>query len=175
MAKDSSTQSTSSTDTTSESSLTWMDKIKASLGALVIIGLGLMIVILFNKLDTYGEIQWTRAVYLLSGVEAIAFAAAGYFFGTEVNRVRAEKAEDDAEKQGQKADEKEKETQQAKDEEAKSKAEVVKIKSGVSELSRSLEHRLAKGNYEILTAMVEKPSEQGSILADIKRINELVK
>jgi len=47
------------------------------------------------------ETEWTRAVYLFTGVEAIAFAAAGFFFGREVQRVRAEKAEkraEDAEK-----------------------------------------------------------------------------
>ena len=42
------------------------------------------------------EEEWARLVYLLSGVEAIAFAAAGYFFGREVNRARAEAAEEDA-------------------------------------------------------------------------------
>jgi len=40
--------------------------------------------------------QWDRLVFLLNGVEAIAFAAAGYLFGKEVNRQRAEKAEERA-------------------------------------------------------------------------------
>jgi hypothetical protein len=47
------------------------------------------------------ETEWTRAVYLFSGVEAIAFAAAGFLFGKEVHRAQAEKAEkraDQAEK-----------------------------------------------------------------------------
>jgi hypothetical protein len=37
--------------------------------------------------------QWSRAAYLFGSVEAIAFAAAGFLFGKEVNRQRAEKAE----------------------------------------------------------------------------------
>ena len=41
--------------------------------------------------------QWDRLIFLLNGVEAIAFAAAGYLFGKEVNRQRAEKAEERAE------------------------------------------------------------------------------
>ena len=41
--------------------------------------------------------QWDRLVFLLKGVEAIAFTAAGYLFGKEVNRQRAEKAEERAE------------------------------------------------------------------------------
>jgi hypothetical protein len=42
------------------------------------------------------ETQWMRWIYLLSGVEAIAFAAAGYFFGSEVNRKAAEYAQEEA-------------------------------------------------------------------------------
>lgn len=49
-------------------------------------------------LTTTTETQWTRAVYLFTGAEAIAFAAAGFFFGREVNRQRAERAEDRADK-----------------------------------------------------------------------------
>lgn len=41
--------------------------------------------------------QWTRLTYLFNGVEAITFAAAGYLFGREVNRRRAETAEARAE------------------------------------------------------------------------------
>ncbi len=42
------------------------------------------------------EIEWNRAVYLFSGVEAIVYAAVGYLFGKDVNRERAEKAEERA-------------------------------------------------------------------------------
>jgi len=44
------------------------------------------------------ELEWTRAVYLFGAVEALAFAAAGYIWGREVNRQRAEKAEARADK-----------------------------------------------------------------------------
>jgi hypothetical protein len=39
------------------------------------------------------EPQWTRSVYLLTGIEAIAFAAAGFLFGKEVHREQAQTAE----------------------------------------------------------------------------------
>lgn len=51
------------------------------------------------------EQQWSRLVYLFGGVEAVAFAAAGYFFGKEVNRERADKAEDKAKNAEDKAQE----------------------------------------------------------------------
>jgi hypothetical protein len=40
--------------------------------------------------------QWERWVYLLTGVEAVTFAAVGWLFGKEVNRQRAENAEERA-------------------------------------------------------------------------------
>lgn len=47
--------------------------------------------------------MWARKIYLLGGVESLAFAAAGWFFGREVNRKavdnlqsQADKARDDA-------------------------------------------------------------------------------
>jgi hypothetical protein len=39
------------------------------------------------------ETEWGRNVYLYGGLEALAFAAAGFLFGREVNRQRAERAE----------------------------------------------------------------------------------
>jgi hypothetical protein len=39
------------------------------------------------------ELQWNRAAYLFNGVEAVAYAAAGFLFGREVHRSRAEQAE----------------------------------------------------------------------------------
>jgi hypothetical protein len=42
------------------------------------------------------EVQWGRNAYLYGGVEALAYAAAGFLFGREVNRQRAENAEQSA-------------------------------------------------------------------------------
>jgi hypothetical protein len=39
------------------------------------------------------ETGWMRRVYLLNGIEAIAFAAVGWLFGREVHRAAAETAE----------------------------------------------------------------------------------
>ena len=47
--------------------------------------------------------EWDRSLYLLNGAEAVGFAAAGYLFGKEVNRGRAEKAEEREEKAEQRS------------------------------------------------------------------------
>jgi hypothetical protein len=62
------------------------------IGVLVLVGFGVLLVYMFGLLSS-SETTWNRALYLFSGVEAIAFAAAGYFFGREVHRTRAEQAE----------------------------------------------------------------------------------
>ena len=61
------------------------------------------LVYLFVLAPQVQEVQWERYIYLYGGVEAIAFAAAGFLFGREVNRQRAEKAEATAHEQTQKA------------------------------------------------------------------------
>ncbi len=67
--------------------------------------LGIIILIAFGVFTYYlvrhigdGQQQWDRLIYVFGGAEAVAFAAAGYFFGKEVHRERAEKAEDKAKK-----------------------------------------------------------------------------
>jgi Na+-transporting methylmalonyl-CoA/oxaloacetate decarboxylase gamma subunit len=67
------------------------------LGVGAVIAFGILVVYL-TKLVSADQTQWDRLVYLYGGVEAIALAAVGYFFGKEVNRERAEKAEDKASK-----------------------------------------------------------------------------
>jgi len=55
------------------------------------------------------ELQWSRSTYLFAGVEAIAYAAAGFLFGREVHRQQAQQAEhraDSAQKRASVAEEK---------------------------------------------------------------------
>lgn len=59
----------------------------------VLIAYGFFISFLIKKVGTE-ELDWSRLIYLFSGVEAIVFAAAGFLFGREVNRKRAENAEE---------------------------------------------------------------------------------
>ncbi len=40
-----------------------------------------------------GDTAWTRSVYIVSGLQTLAFAAAGWFWGTQVNRGAAEVAQ----------------------------------------------------------------------------------
>lgn len=80
------------------------------------------------------ELEWNRAAYLFAGVEAIAYAAAGFLFGREVHRQRAEQAEQRASSEQQRAATAEK---KATEENTKGKAlkQVIEVKK--SSLQRS--------------------------------------
>lgn len=65
----------------------------APIVGLVAIVIYIVALLLMALMLSAEDIQWARATFLLSGIEAIALAAAGFFFGREVNRQRAEKAE----------------------------------------------------------------------------------
>lgn len=83
-------------ETTKQTKSTLKDWVAVILGAALVI-LYLVFLFLIRKQTGAEELAWTRSVYLLSGLEAIAFAAAGYFFGSEVNRKAADSAKEDAE------------------------------------------------------------------------------
>lgn len=64
-----------------------------AVGIGLLIGYAVFVLALADRVNTPKEIEWARLQYLFNGVEALAFAAAGFFFGREVNRGRAEAAE----------------------------------------------------------------------------------
>jgi hypothetical protein len=59
---------------------------------LIIIGFGLFIFYMLS-IAKVNELEWSRTIYLFSGIEAIAFAATGFLFGKEVHRQEAKSAE----------------------------------------------------------------------------------
>lgn len=68
------------------------------------------------------EVQWSRLVFLLSSMEAVAFGAAGALFGTQIQRQRVADAQ-------QRADKAETEATSNKDAAAKGKALAAAVKA----------------------------------------------
>jgi len=79
------TPSTSSTNP-------WITYVGLAVAVLALFSFGLLILYLLSRTSNATELEWQRDVYLLSGVEAVAFAAAGFLFGKEVHRQQAEQA-----------------------------------------------------------------------------------
>jgi hypothetical protein len=68
------------------------DNIADILGIVILAAWIILMYLLWTyRADT--EVLWSRSTFIFGSVEAIAFAAAGYFFGKEVHRERADKAE----------------------------------------------------------------------------------
>ena len=65
---------------------------------LLVLFAALMVFLLANV--GVSQASWERYVYLLSGVEAVVFAAVGWLFGKEVHREQAQNAEANAERAG---------------------------------------------------------------------------
>lgn len=80
-----------------------MDKVRLGFAVAVVGGFAAFAVFLVANADTREQAEWERWVYVFGAVEAIAFAAIGWLFGREVNRERAEKAEDAAEQANEEA------------------------------------------------------------------------
>src|SRR6185369_4528360 len=87
--------STENTQTPKSESL--MDLLKFLIAVAAMLAFGWFVYHLLGQ-TKLEEKEWSRTVYLFQGVEAIAFAAAGFMFGKEVHRQRADKAEKRAEK-----------------------------------------------------------------------------
>jgi hypothetical protein len=84
------TQTTNTNTTPTSSGPAWLAAIVA---IAAVIGYVAFIYVLYQQVDT-AEPGWSRKVLLFTGVEAVAFAAAGWLFGREVNRSAVEAAKD---------------------------------------------------------------------------------
>lgn len=81
--------------------------------------------------DTTSDVVWSRYVVLLSGLEAIVFTAVGWMFGREVNRQRAEAAEDAKKKADDAKDESQAQLQQKERELATARATGEGLKTAI--------------------------------------------
>jgi hypothetical protein len=71
-----------------------MDRFRAIAAAVVFALFVVFGYFLVKEADSADAVSWERWVYVFGAAEAIAFTAIGWIFGREVNRERAEKAEE---------------------------------------------------------------------------------
>ncbi len=91
----------------------WITTVGLVVAVLALFSFGLLILYMLSRTSNASELEWQRDVYLLSGVEAVAFAATGFLFGKEVHRQQAEQATARADKAEAKAAEAQQNTQLA--------------------------------------------------------------
>lgn len=81
-----------------------MDNIRIAFAAIITAIFVAAAIYLIANADTKDANEWERLVYVFGAFEAIAFAAVGWMFGREVNRQRADNAEERADKAEQAKD-----------------------------------------------------------------------
>jgi hypothetical protein len=81
----------------------WITYVGLGVAVLALFSFGLLIIYMLTRTSDATELEWQRDVYLLSGVEAVAFAATGFLFGKEVHRQQAAQATARADKAEEKA------------------------------------------------------------------------
>ncbi len=69
-----------------------MNKFRAIVTVALLVAFAVLMGFLLSNVGV-SQSSWERYVYLLSGVEAIVFAAVGWLFGKEVHREQAQQAE----------------------------------------------------------------------------------
>lgn len=70
---------------------------------LILLAFGIFVIYMLGQREA-NETQWTRLVYIFTGVESIAFAAAGFFLGSEIRREQTENADERADEARTEAD-----------------------------------------------------------------------
>jgi hypothetical protein len=121
----------------------------------ILIGFAWLIMVLMGKAQGASELEWTRAMYLLNGVEAVAFAAAGFLFGREVHRQQAEKAEERATEATQLAD-------NAKETAAQAETRAMEMKTKAESLKAAIEAKVAAQSKQTQPPRVEEFGPAGA-------------
>lgn len=101
---------------------------------LALIGFTIFINFLLKKVSVI-DWQWIRLMDLFGSVEAIVFAAAGFIFGREVNRQRANSAEKDVKKKEEEVDTAKKKEELAKKKAVKNEKIAIQLKTAIDTYS----------------------------------------
>lgn len=144
------------------------DTVGTILGVIALFGFAALILHLLGRATKAEELEWTRLVYLLSGVEAIAFAAAGYFFGREVNRARAEGAEKRADEAQTNASQAQAIATEAKQTEAGMKASLESVRAAIKGHKQA--RGIGAGTHSALGAQSVQTSELDALEAMVDNV-----
>src|SRR5205807_7563782 len=79
------------------------DALAPVVGLLVLAGFASVVVFMLSTVSASSDATWARTLQVFGSVEALAFGAAGFFFGREVHRERAVRAEEHAKVSDKKA------------------------------------------------------------------------
>ncbi len=82
----------------------WKSGLAGLVTIISLVGFFIALIYLYRHTSSASSESWTRDTYLLTGLEAITFAAVGSLFGKEVHRQEAQQAQQDAKDARQQSD-----------------------------------------------------------------------
>lgn len=160
-----------SEDTFSSNTSNWADTKFWFAVSILIIYLIFLFIILYKAQST-NELNWTRMIYLFTGVEAIVFAAIGYVFGKDVHRQRAETAEKNAEKKAVEAENAKKQIERALEKAHKKETVALQLKAAIEAYNANNKNSSKKYSQHIKGAREEEAFN--SLLTDFENDDYLV-
>lgn len=127
----------------------------------IVIIVGFIASIIFMLVQTsVSDLQWARDVYLFGGIEAIAFAAAGFLFGTQVQRQQVQGADERAKQANDRAQQSDERAMSATADAAATNARAESLAAAIRSKSR-VRGVVSLGALGALEGLVgEQPAEQ---------------
>ncbi len=142
----------------------WRDSLAAVVAVSALLMFLVLVILMFLQ-RSGSDAAWSRLVYLLTGVEAVAFAGAGWVFGKEVHRGEVQRAEEQVQTEQKRADQAEGDAQKAN--ETASRACGARIVQAVETASIQQQPVPQSGEHEV-SARAETRNPLGSV-ADLAR------
>ncbi|HTS98975.1 MAG TPA: hypothetical protein VMI33_20405 [Streptosporangiaceae bacterium] len=120
----------------------WRESLAGAVAVSALVAFLVLVALMF-LLRGGSETVWSRLVYLLTGVEAVAFAGAGWLFGKEVHRSEAQHAQEQVATEQQRADRADTAAREAADkaDEARDEAEAQRLRGSQLALAAVAEER----------------------------------
>ena len=115
----------------------WQRRLTVGAAIALLAGWAIVNGVLLYLAGSASDSTWARLIVLLNGVEAVAFAAAGFLFGTQVNRAKAEEAAKRADQATAVAEEA---TEQARETQTQLTASLVETKDATVEAAQARAH-----------------------------------
>ena len=144
----------------------WRDSLAAVVAVCALLMFLVLVILMFSQ-RSGSDTAWSRLVYLLTGVEAVAFAGAGWVFGKEVHRGEVQRAEEQVQTEQKRADQAEDDARKANETAHAEHLRGARIVQAVETASTQQQPVRQSGEHEV-SARPETSNPLGSV-ADLAR------
>lgn len=146
----------------------WRESLAAVVAVCALFLFLVLVILMFLQRGT-SDTAWSRLVYLLTGVEAVAFAGAGWVFGKEVHRAEAQRAEEQVQTEQNRADHAENDARQANENTQAERLRGARIVQAIQTANAQQPQPVRQGGEREVSARGGSANALGSV-ADLARL-----